>query len=111
MWRLLDYFGLAASAQGGFLGFENKPPGVDSPSRYDGNILTDNTECLLTKADLLDRFNVRHRPEITRSQQIGVTTFMIRINPESVAFIDAMNSVFEDRIQPKRIAGSLKGLY
>jgi hypothetical protein len=95
LWRLQQYFQLAETAPGGFLGFENKPP--NGPLAYDGRPLPDNAEYLLTKGDLLDWFNVRDRPEICRSQQIGATTFMIRKCPESVDFIEHWNQVFEGR--------------
>jgi hypothetical protein len=95
LWRLEQYFQLADSTPGGFLGFENKPPA--GPLFYDGRPLPDNSEHLLTKGDLLDWFNVRHRPEISRSQQIGATTFIVRKCKESVAFIDAWNDVFAGR--------------
>jgi len=96
LWRLEEYFSMAEEAEGGFLGFENKPP--NGPLHYDGRPLPDNAEYLLTKGDLLDWFNVRERPEISRTQQIGATTFMIRKCPESVAFVDAWNEVFEGRL-------------
>jgi hypothetical protein len=95
LWRLRQYFELAETVPGGFLGFENKPP--DGPLHYDGRPLPDNSEYLLTKGDLLDWFQVRHRPEICRTQQVGATTFMIRKCKESVAFIDEWNHVFEGR--------------
>ena len=96
LWRLEEYFQLAQSAPLGFLGFENKAP--NGPLLYDGRPLPDNSEYLLTKGDLLDWFNVRHRPEISRSQQIGATTFIVRKCKESVAFVDEWNQVFADRL-------------
>ena len=95
LWRLEQYFQLAETVPGGFLGFENKPP--DGPLPYDGRRLPDNSEYLLTKGDLLDWFHVRHRPEITRTQQIGATTFIVRKCKESVEFIDQWNEVFAGR--------------
>jgi hypothetical protein len=96
IWRLNDYFGLAAEASYGFLGFENKVP-VD-PLIYDGRPLPDNAEYLLTKGDLFDWFGVRDQHEITHSQQIGATTFVIRKCKGSVQFIDEWNEVFSGRI-------------
>jgi hypothetical protein len=95
LWRLQQYFELADTVPGGFLGFENKPP--NGPLLYDGRPLPDNSEYLLTKGDLLDWFNVRHRPEICRTQQIGATTFMIRKCKESVDFVEQWNEVFAGR--------------
>jgi hypothetical protein len=96
LWRLKDYVQLAEEAEGGFLGFENKPPA--GPLFYDGRTLPDNTECRLTKGDLLDWFGVRDRPNISRTQQIGATTFIIRKCNQSVAFINAWNDVFDGRL-------------
>jgi hypothetical protein len=96
IWRLNDYFRLAAEAPEGFLGFENKAP-VD-PLIYDGRPLPDNSEYLLTKGDLFDWFGVRDRREITHTQQIGATTFIIRKCRESVEFIDEWNEVFNERL-------------
>jgi hypothetical protein len=96
LWRLEEYFQLAEQVEGGFLGFENKPP--NGPLHYDGRPLPDNAEYLLTKGDLLDWFQVRDRPEISRSQQIGATTFMIRKCEQSVAFVDQWNDVFEGHL-------------
>lgn len=96
LWRLREYFDIAECLEGGVLGFENKPP--DGPLFYDGRPLPDNSEHLLTKGDLLDWFQVRHRPEISRTQQIGATTIMIRKCRESVEFVDAWNEVFDGRL-------------
>ena len=96
LWRLEEYFEIAQQVEGGFLGFENKPP--NGPLHYDGRPLPDNAEYLLTKGDLLDWFQVRDLPEICQTQQIGATTFMIRKCEQSVDFIDQWNSVFEGRL-------------
>jgi hypothetical protein len=96
IWRLNDYFDLAAEAPHGFLGFENKAP--VNPLIYDGRTLPDNSEYLLTKGDLFDWFGVRDQQEITKSQQIGATTFIIRKCKESVHFIDEWNEVFNGRV-------------
>jgi hypothetical protein len=96
LWRLKDYVRLAEEAEVGFLGFENKPP--VNPLHYDGRPLPDNAEYRLTKGDLLDWFGVRDRPEISRTQQIGATTFIIRKCEQSVAFINAWNDVFDGRL-------------
>jgi hypothetical protein len=96
LWRLKEYFQMAEDAEGGFLGFENKPP--SGPLHYDGRALPDNSEYLLTKGDLLDWFEVRQRPEISRTQQVGATTFMIRKCKESTAFVEEWNSTFEGRL-------------
>lgn len=96
LWRLKDYVHFAEEARDGFLGFENKPPA--GPLFYDGRTLPDNAEYRLTKGDLLDWFGVRDRPDISRTQQIGATTFIIRKCEQSVNFVNAWNDVFDGRL-------------
>jgi hypothetical protein len=96
LWRLREYFELAEQVEGGFLGFENKPP--TAPLAYDGRTLPDNSEYLLTKGDLFDWLGVRDRPEITQTQQIGATTFILRKCKESVGLVNEWNQIFEDKL-------------
>jgi hypothetical protein len=53
-------------------------------------------ESLWTKGDLFDRLQVRDRPEITETQQLGATTFFARKHPSSMNFMRNWVAVFSE---------------
>jgi hypothetical protein len=93
-WRLGEYFGMANEAPSGIHGFLCLPP--NGSLFYDGRSFPDQAEYKWTKGDLLDRLDVRDKPDITSTQQIGATTFFLRKSDVSMDFMNEWVKTFTD---------------
>ena len=74
--RLQQLFAMTEEAPSGVQGFACVPP--NGSLVYEGRQFPNQGESQWTKGDLLDRLDVRHRPDITTTQQLGATTFFVR---------------------------------
>jgi hypothetical protein len=92
--RLLEFFDMAHETPSGIQGFECLPP--NGSLIYRKRRFPNQGEALWTKGDLLDRLCVRHRPEITGSQQLGATTFFVTKCTTSMDFLKHWISVFSE---------------
>ncbi len=92
--RLQELFAMTAEAPSGFQGFECLPP--NGSLVYKERQFPDQAENKWTKGDLLDRLEVRDRPEITSTQQLGATTFFVRKCPASMDFMRHWIRVFSE---------------
>ncbi len=90
--RLLDFFAMVNEAPSGVQGFECLPP--NGSLIYRDRQFPNQVESMWTKGDLLDRLQVRDRPEITETQQLGATTFFVRKCPASMDFMRHWIAVF-----------------
>jgi hypothetical protein len=92
--RLQELFAMTVEAPSGIHGFECLPP--SGSLVYRGRQFPDQGESKWTKGDLLDRLEVRERPEITGAQQLGATTFFVRKCPTSMDFMRHWIRVFSE---------------
>ncbi len=92
--RLREFFAMAEEAPSGIQGFACVPP--NGSLVYRGRKFPDQGESLWTKGDLFDCLDVRDRPEITGTQQLGATTFFLRKCPASIDFMRHWIRVFSD---------------
>jgi hypothetical protein len=92
--RLLDYLAMANEAPSGFHGFLCLPP--NGSLFYQGRQFPNQAEYMWTKGDLLNRLRVRDNPEITATQQIGATTFLVRKCDIAMDFLSEWIRIFSD---------------
>jgi hypothetical protein len=92
--RLLELFAMTVEAPSGVQGFECLPP--NGSLVYKQRQFPDQREGHWTKGDLLDRLDVRGRPDITNTQQLGATTFFVRKCPTSMDFMRHWVRVFSE---------------
>ena len=93
--RLMEYFNMAEANKLGVLAFQAISP--ETPLAYDGRKLPDSRNCVWTKGDLLERFNVRNRDDVLQAPAIGAGILFIRKCPQSISLIQQwLDVILED---------------